>query len=167
MSRAAAALSLLVLVGCGDDEGPSRDLRADARALSEIVVDDPAAGALEEVDDAMLDDLPARAAQLLEEGAIPASRRQAERVRALEVRTTEGRRLRRRLLEAYRARTTALEQYREALERGHVEDLKLTDSLHAQRDAHDQLLEIDAELGRILGREEPEEERRRGAREQR
>lgn len=160
IGRALLAAAVL-LCACGDDdEGPSRELEADARLLSEAMVEDPAAGALEEVDEAMLDDLPARAAELLESGAIPASRQQAERVEALEMSTAEGRRLRRRLLDAYRARTAALEQYREALARGHVEDLRLTDSMRAQREAHERLLDIDEALAGILGREEPERERR-------
>ena len=157
------ALGLALAVagwGCGDDdEGPSPDLKADARALSLAMVEDPAAGALEEVDEAMLDDLPARAAELMERGAIPASRQQTARIEALEMSSVEGRQLRRRLIEAYRARTRALEQSQRVLARGDVEDIALTDSLRAQREAHDMVLAVDDELAIILDRPEPEPER--------
>lgn len=144
---------LVLAAACGDGaapEGPPPGLRDDARTILEVASDDPTVGALEEVDDAVLENLPTRAAELLERGAIPAARRQAERLDRLEVSTPEGRRLHRRLLEAYRDRTEALEAYRESLRRGEVEDLRLVEAMGAQREAETEIAALMAELEGLL-----------------
>ena len=155
MRRASASAALLAacLLGCGDDEEAapaSADLEADARAIAEVLADDPTPAALVEVDDAILDDLPVRAAEMLESGAIPAARRQVERIDALELGTSEGRVLRNRVATAMRARVDALEGYREALSRGEVEDLQLAQALRAQREAEGALAAASEEVEALI-----------------
>jgi hypothetical protein len=150
-SAACTALAA-ALIGCGDDAapGPPPELRDDARLLAEVLADDDTPQALVEVDDAILDRLPVRAAELLESGAIPAARRVAERVEAAEVRTVEGRQVRSRVLSASRARVEALEAYRDALRRGDVEDLRLAATLRAQREAESALADATVEVEALI-----------------
>ncbi|MAQ17400.1 MAG: hypothetical protein CMN30_21710 [Sandaracinus sp.] len=147
MSRLLAGL--LVLAACGDDadEGPSRRLVVDVADLQRAMGDDLAVLALEEVEDAVADDLPARAAQLLERGAIPATERQRATIAALEMSTDEGVALRDRAVALVADRKAALEAYREVLARGLMtDDLAMLDAITAQREAEEALTAFFAEL---------------------
>jgi hypothetical protein len=139
--RGALALtSLLALLACGDDEpeAPVADLVGDAAAIQRVMADDLAMISLEEVEEAVDEDLPARAAELLEQGGIPNVRRQREAVAALEPGTPEGQALQTEALELLDARIDALESYREVLARGLVaDDLALLDAIQAQRRAEE------------------------------
>jgi len=152
-----------LLLGCGDDaepEAPDAELVLDVRDLQVAVTDERALGSLEEVDEAVADDLPVRAAELLEAGAIPAAERHVGQLRDLPMRTASGRGLRAQAVEVLQARADALEQYRAALERGLVEDVTLLEALGAQRRAEE---EVDAFLGELeaIRPLDPEEEGRR------
>lgn len=154
-----------LLAACGDDdEGEApipQDLVEDARRLQDVIASDPAITALEEAEDAVADDRPVRAADLLLAGGIPAAGRQVERVRAVTLGTDEGRALQRRAVAAYEARVEALGQYRLALERGVVEDMTLVEALRAQREADEAILAVDEALADIRPLAGPEERRPR------
>jgi hypothetical protein len=155
VTRACTSLALCAigLYACGDDDAaqpPPADLREDARAIAEILADDPTPAALVEVDDAILDDLPVRAAEMLESGAIPAARRQVEAAEALDLGTPDGRQLRNRVVTAMRARVHALEAYRDALARGEVEDLQLAQALREQRAAEASIAEASVAVEALL-----------------
>ena len=156
--RPVVALGLLLLGGlangCEEDEpeGPPPALRDDARAMQAIVADDLVVLSLEEVEAAVDDDLPVRAASLLERGAIPGARRHREALEAFEPSTPEGRRLKERGAEALKQRSEALEAYREVLARGLVEDdLALLNAIRAQRAAEEEVLAFMAALDVVLG----------------
>jgi len=166
--RAALALAAVLGLGlgafaCGDDEGeeegPAPDVIADVRSLQDVVTADPALGPIEDAEAMVDDERQALAAELLEQGGIPAARRQVEAVEALEMTTPEGRRLRRRLKRAYAGRVEALEHYREVLARGFMEDLEYVEAMGAVREALEAVEEVDDALGEI--RELPEAEERR------
>ncbi len=91
--------------------------------------------AMEEVEEAVAEDLPVRAAQLLRAGALPAARRHARTMEAVRVTTPRGEALREEAVAALDARATALEHYGAALERGLIEDLQLLDAIAEQRAA--------------------------------
>lgn len=139
--RAALALALLALfAGCDEDEpeGPPPDVVTDAAAIQRVLADDLAMLSLDEVENAVDDDLPARAAELLERGAIPNVRRQREAIAELAPGTDEGRALQTEALELVDARIEALESYREVLARGLVQDdLAMLDAIRAQRRAEE------------------------------
>ncbi len=156
--RAGVALaSLLVLAGCERDDGGSEvgataegspadspDVAEDRARIVRAIAEDPARPPLAEVDAAIDDDLPVRAAELLGDAAIPAARDAAAAARALEARTDEGVRLRDALAAAFEERVTALEQKARALERG-VEDLALADAFRAERRAEEHIAAVEAE----------------------
>lgn len=146
--------ALIVSIACGDEqpEGPPPDVREDARVLAEILADDPTPRALSEVDDAVMDDLPARAAELLESGAIPAARQRLALAEAAAVQTTEGRLLRNEVVAAMRERVAALEEYRAVLARGDVTDLRLAAALRKQRHAEGALAEASAAVEMLIAR---------------
>ena len=147
--RATLAL-VLTACACGNDAPevaePEADLRAEVRLLQRAMTRDLVLLSLEEVEEAMAEDLPVRAAELLESGAIPASRRQAERVAGLATHHPRAQALRDEAVELLGERTRALEAYQRALERGLVEDVTLLDALSSQREAEEA---IDAFLGRL------------------
>lgn len=147
--RPSVALVLL-LAACGSrrDEPPPTppELREDVGQLQRALTADLELLALEEVDEALAADLPVRAGDLLEAGALPAARRHAEQIRALELRTARGRELRDEAASLLDARAEALAEYRELLRRGLVEDVALLRSIQAQREAEEA---IDAFLGRL------------------
>ncbi len=143
----------LALASCssGEDATPQReDLEADARALANAMLEDPARLPLEEVDEAFRDDRPVLAADLITQGARPATERQIERIRALEITSAEGRRLRSRCVRLYRARLTALEGMRDALSRGiGQEDEQLVLAMHADAEAQVAIVAFEDELARL------------------
>ena len=161
------ALSPLAMVGCsGEDEvaAPREDLEADARALALAMLEDPARLPLEEVDEAFRDDRPVLAADLIAQGARPATERQIETLRALTITSAEGRRLRSRCVRLYRARVEALEGMREVLSRGTgQEDEALVRAMHADAEAQVALVAFQEELARLApieGDERPPLEQR-------
>lgn len=115
------------------------DERADLAALGQVIGTgaDAVDGVLVDVDAAVERDLPVRAAGILTERALPASRALIARLREIELRSELGDALRDQWVAACTARETALERYAAALERGIVEDLTLADALRDQRRAHD------------------------------
>jgi hypothetical protein len=152
----------LLLGACGDDgeEGPPPDLVADVHRLQDAITTDPALGPIEDAEAMVDDERHALAAELLEQGGIPASERQVETVRGLELATRRGRLLRRRLARAYEQRTEALERYREVLSRGFMEDLELVEAMGGVRESLEAITEVDDELTEIRPLPEGEEERR-------
>ena len=147
--RLAPAL-VVVLCACGGNRDGaaevSPELREDVRRLQEALSEDLELVALQEVDEALAADLPVRAGDLLEAGAIPAARRHAAEVRRLSLRTGRGRALRDEAAGLLDARAAALLEYRELLRRGLVEDVALLRSIQKQREAEEA---IDAFLGRL------------------
>lgn len=139
-------------IACSDDSGgeaPEADLQTQVRTLHREVTNDLVLIALEEVEEAMAEDLPVRAAELLETGAIPAARRQAERVGALDLSHPRAIELRDRAAARLSARTDALDAYRRALQRGLVEDVTLLDALQKQREAEEAIDELLGQLEAI------------------
>ncbi len=151
MIRGRSSLPLLwvlaaVFGACADE--PAATPAAEPAVADEVarilraIEDDPARGALAEVDAAVEDDLPVRAAELLREKAIPAAREAVARGRALEMRTGEGARLRLALVSALEARVRALEQEASVLSRGMVEDFALAGAFRAERIAEEQIVAV-------------------------
>lgn len=142
LGRWTIALIALTTASCGGEEGPDPSLVADVTRLHRVVETDPAPELLEAVDE-IADDRPIHAARALADEAIPAARAQEEAVRDAEVDTGQGRRFARRLARTYRARTEALESYREILQDGPQADtLALLDATRARRQAEEQLLTV-------------------------
>lgn len=154
-SSALAALCGLVLSlgACGSSEdeptGPTVSERSEVEAVLRALNEDEAISVLIEADRFVADDLPARAAQMLESGALPSMRRHIERVEGLEVATPLGRRLKTSALEKLRARETSTAAYARILARGLVEDLAFVDASSAQRQAEAALLELAEEIQAI------------------
>jgi hypothetical protein len=142
--RCALALTLVVIVACGGGEDEARRAaeREDVTRLEALLARDPATAPLRAADEAVDDDLPVRAAHLLEDRGLPAAREAVSAAEALEVRSAEGRRLARALAAAYRARVGALERTERALARGVADDLVLADAFRAQREAEEQILAV-------------------------
>lgn len=113
--------------------------RSDVAAIRRVVDEGPDAveQVLVEVDAAVERDLPVRAAGILTERALPASRALLTRLREIELGTELGGALRHHWVTACTAREAALTAYAAALERGIVEDLTLADALRDQRRAGD------------------------------
>lgn len=144
----ALCVTATLLWGC-ERRGPSAEEEArtrDAAALRAVLNADPALPVLEEVRQVVEEDLPVRAADLLEMAAIPAARRQTDAVGRCTLETQEGRALQRRAQEAYRARLAALRDYRRALARGPIEDLVLLDAVHALRASEEELAAVHASV---------------------
>lgn len=135
--KCVVALAILVAAaGCDrETEGPSEDLQADARRLANRMGEDLELESLEEVEALVDEDLPVRAAQLLEGGTLPAARRHVRHVSEETMSSATGRQLREEAVGVLQARVDALVTYQEALERGLMEDLVLLDSLRQQREA--------------------------------
>lgn len=156
---AALAASAALCAGCEDEpEGPPPGAAREAAALRRILDEDPALGPIEDVDGAVDEDRPVLAAERIALGALPAARRQVERVERADIRTAEVRAIQAEAVEAYRHRVEALESYRAVLARGTVEDLALHDALRAQRVAGEELVAVYEKLDAIAPL--PEERRR-------
>ncbi|MBO6938009.1 MAG: hypothetical protein JJ863_23770 [Deltaproteobacteria bacterium] len=150
--RAALAIALVLAAGCEEDEpeAPAADIVSDAADIQRVLADDLAMLSLEEVETAVDDDLPARAAELLEQGAIPNVRRQRTAIEELTPGTDDGRALQTEALQLLDARIAALESYREVLARGLVaDDLALLDAIRAQRLAEEGITGLFARLEEI------------------
>ncbi len=155
---ARASLFACALVACGHDGGraedgehepPPPDLVTEVRALQRVITDDPALTPLEDVDDAIRQQRPVLAAQLLETGAIPAAERQVEALEGTRVTTPEARRFRRGLIDAYRRRIDALDTWKGVLAQGGEEDLALVDAMSAVRAADEAVLDIDHQMQEV------------------
>ena len=163
MSRRAVvpiAFALLGVVACGaEDEGPSPSTLADLSALQRLIARDPAVEPLSLVEERIDDERPVHAAQMLRTTGIPAARRQVEAIEGATVQTAEGRRFKRRLRDAYRARVSALEAQQEVLEGGvAVDPLEQLTALRAVRQAQEQLLGVVRQMSELVPRAEPPEE---------
>jgi hypothetical protein len=131
--------------GCGaaGDEGPDpAALRADRLVLDAVLSRDGSRGVLREVDEAVEDRLPVRAAEMLRGAAVPAVRRLRVAIEAETLRTEAGRAMRARAVEVLEARAQAMERYADALARGEVEDERLLAALHAHRLAEQRWLRL-------------------------
>ncbi len=144
---------LVVLGACSSGEDPAAraDLEADVRALELTLAEDPATLPLHEVDEAIRDDRPVLAADLILQSAIPATERQIHALEAVRVTSPEGRRLRTRSIRLHRDRIRALQGMRAALARGTGhEDDQLLSAMHADADAQVAIVRFHEELGRIV-----------------
>jgi hypothetical protein len=149
-----ALVGAAVCAACGPSGPPPVDpalVRIDAAALTAAVARDPAPQILGEADGMIDDRRPVRAAEVLRTAALPAVRRQLERVAALQLRTAEGRALQERAGRAYRRRSAAIERYAAALARGEIEDDELLASVRAHREAEEEVLAV-IEAAQALGR---------------
>lgn len=145
----------VLALACGSEPAPGvpEDLEADARALADAILEDPARLPLEEVDEAIRDDRPVLAADLIAQGATPATERQIALLSALPMTSGEGRRLRSRCVRLHRDRLRALEGMREALSRGiGHEDDQLLDAMRADAEAQVAIVAFQDELARIVPR---------------
>ncbi len=162
MSRSRATTALLCGVltvvfsgaaACGPSAPPPTSpalLRADSAALSDAIARDPAPQILSEADGMIDDRRSVRAAEILRTAALPAVRRQLERVGAVSLQTAEGRALQERAARAYRRRMEAIERYAAALARGEVEDETLLGAVRAHREAEEEVLAV-IEAAQLLG----------------
>lgn len=162
MARLATGLLffLSTLAGCGGgDEGPSESVLSDLMVLHLLIERDPAAEPLELVERRIDDERPVHAGQMLRTTGIPAARRQVEAMGAAVVSTSEGRRFKRRLRDAYESRVTALEAHQVVLEGGVAMDpMEQLTAMRAVRQAEEELLGVVREMSAILPRpEEPED----------
>jgi hypothetical protein len=148
---AALASALFACSPGAEQAAPAEDLQADVRALQGVLADDPATLPLREVDEAIRDDRPVLAADLIRQGAIPATERQIRALEALRPTSAEGRRLRSRCVRLHRDRLRALGTLETALSRGiGHEDDQLLDAMHADAQAQLALVRLNDELGRIV-----------------
>ena len=139
------AMLAAMLAACGAEGLPSSDpraLRSDGEALTRLLASDPAQPVLDELDGMIEDRLPVRAAGHIRTAALPAVRRQRERVGAAALRTAEGRALQERAVRACRRRADSLEAYAAALERGEVEDAQLLGAVRSHRAAELDVLAV-------------------------
>ena len=144
-SLAAVLVASLLSAACGSSKPDATDprvLRADGATLTAAIARDPAPQILGEADGMIDDRKPVRAAEVMRTAAVPAVRRQIERVGALQPRSAEGRALQERTLRAYRARLRAIEQYAAALARGEIEDETLLLAVRAHRLAEEEVLDV-------------------------
>lgn len=141
------ALLVVGCSGCTDDSDVA--LRSDVAALREVMVDDPAQQPLVEVE-RVARDRPVLAGRLLRSGAIPAAQRQVRTLEQVRLQTERGRQLAARLVSAYRARESALQEYAEVLAAGASDDDALLEALRGQSSAERLLLGIDSEMEVIL-----------------
>ncbi|MFO0681058.1 MAG: hypothetical protein U0234_03355 [Sandaracinus sp.] len=151
MTRWLALLLAIALAACGStEERAPRSVRTDVQRLQAALTDDPAQLVLDEVDDAIARQRPVMAADLLEDGAIPAVRRHIDTIQHLEMTTSEGQTYRTRALRLLRTRVTALIHWQTALARGiGHEDESLLDALHETAEAEHALADFHAELATV------------------
>ncbi len=151
-----AALALVPASGAGcsgEAEAPAvpEDLQADVRALANQLLEDPARLPLEEVDEAIRDERPVLAADLIAQGARPATERQIELLRALPMTSADGRRFRSRAVRLHRQRLEALAALGAALSRGiGQEDEQLVEAMHADAEVQVGIVSLQAELARVV-----------------
>lgn len=158
-ARALFALATLALLACsgeGDATAAGPALEADIERLRLLMIDDPAQTPLAEVERVAVE-RPIEAARLLETGGIPAARRQLRAAETLHVRSDEGRRLKRRLVAAYRDRVTALVEYEDVLEGGSMEESRLLDVLRAQSAVELALMRVDGDMETLVPTAGPRE----------
>lgn len=150
----------LAACGSSSDEpaGPTASERGDVDAILELLIQDEAILILEEADGFVAEDLPARAGEMLESGALPSMRRHIERMASLQVGTDLGRRLKESALEKLRARASSTAAYARVLSRGLVEDLAFVEASAAQRHAEAGLRELGEEIQAIRHPEASDEE---------
>lgn len=147
----AAFLSALLL-GCGASDSTAHEsVESDVRAIAAVLARDPARLPLSEVDEAIRDDRPVLAADLIARTAIPATERLIEQLAALEPTSSEGRRLRNRAVRAHRDRIEALRSLEGALARGvGQEDERLLDAMRADARAQMAIVALEDELNRLV-----------------
>jgi hypothetical protein len=141
-------------LGCsGEGEAPRvpEDLESDVRALANQLLEDPARLPLEEVDEAFREERPVHAADLIVQGARPATERQIELLRALRMTSGEGRRFRSRAVRLHRQRLEALDALSAALSRGiGQEDEQRVEAMHADAEVQVGIVSLQAELARVV-----------------
>ena len=154
LALAPAPLAGGLLAGCSGEAEPGgvpEDLQADARALANQLLEDPARLPLEEVDEAIRDERPVLAADLIAQGARPATERQIELLRALRMTSAEGRRLRSRAVRLHRQRLEALDALGTALSRGiGQEDEQLVAAMHTDAEVQVGIVTLQDELAHIV-----------------
>lgn len=153
---------------CGGDDETAQavpeNVQADVGALARQILEDPAQLSLQEVDGAIRDERPVLAADLIAQGARPATERQIALLRALSMSSAEGRRLRARAVRLYRDRLAALDALAAALSRGiGQEDEQLLAAMHADAEAQVAIVALQAELDRIVPSQEERPLEERGA----
>ena len=149
----AIALVALHLVACSSGEtpvGPSADTQAEVRAMQQVLEDPTVLSALTDVDEAIRDDRPALAADLIARGAMPETERQIRSLELLSIETPEGRRFRTQAIRLHRDRLRALSLMQAAFARGtgHEDDAWL-EAIHADSEAQVALVHFEEELSRI------------------
>jgi hypothetical protein len=158
---ASALLVLHLAVACSSGEehaGPSADTQAEARAIQQVLADTTALAALTDVDEAIRDDRPALAADLIARGAIPETERQIRVLETLEIGSADGRRFRTRAIRLHRDRLRALALMQTAFARGAGhEDSLWMDAIHADSEAQVALVHFEEELMRIAPLPEQQE----------
>lgn len=145
----ALCLALSACEGGSGEEEPDETLVAEVTSMQRVMALDPAAAPYTEAEDALAEDLPVRASERLEAGAIPAAVRQVDLIGAVPVETARGRRLRAEAGRVYARRVRAWRRYATALARGPVEDIELLDAIGEVRSVEQELLELHAQLAEI------------------
>ena len=137
-----------ILAACGSaKEGSDPGLiRADIARIDDVIAADESVHVLAEVDGAVEDRLPVRAAEMIRAAAIPSITKTRTALAGLHIVSPEVSRLLSIFTTAESARAAALEAYASALARGEVEDERLLDALHAHRTAENAWLRSVTEL---------------------
>lgn len=150
--RGALLASCLTLVGaCSGVSSEGGDPVVDGRRLQEVLLADRTEGVLREADEAVREERPVTASDLIGT-AIGSTETVIANIREVPAESPEGRRLRERALRVYRERVVALTRYRDTLARGvMVDDESLYEALHEYRVAEGHMSELFDSLSELLG----------------
>jgi hypothetical protein len=150
----AALIAMIFIIGvtaCSGNEGTGVvSAEGDATRLQELLGSDPARTLLQEIEQAVDSERPVMAADMIEQAALPAIRRQIQRLEEASITTQEGRRLRTRAVRIHRERADVLARYGRALARGiGTEDDELLDAMRAYAAAELELVSLYRELEQL------------------
>ncbi|MCS6856225.1 MAG: hypothetical protein NZM37_00800 [Sandaracinaceae bacterium] len=151
---------LVIACGCSRGEGKGVSVQAEVQAFAHQLDRDPAWPFLQDVDQAIEEERPVLASQILENGAIPATKRWADEIAAMRFETLEARRLRERFLRLLKLRHRTLEAMRRALEEGlgmEEGEAKWVEALHEHTRVELEIASFYREIDKMLGRKSKRE----------
>lgn len=144
-----------LLVACGNHEEELAATRRDVLLLQEVLGADRSAPLMIDAEQAVSQRKPVHAARLIETAVLPQLDAQIARVTGVQLATVAVRKVRLRLVDAYRKRREGLALYRSVLATGTLDDIDVIEALRVQRDAEAQLLALDRELLDMRSGERP------------
>lgn len=144
-----------LLVACGNHDEDLAATRRDVLMLQDVLGADRSAPLMIDAEQAVSQRKPVHAARLIETAVLPQLDAQIERVVGVQLATVAVRKVRLRLVDAYRKRRDGLALYRSVLATGTLDDIDVIEALRVQRDAEAQLLGLDRELSDMRAGESP------------